>query len=205
MRKIQSLLGLMLAANIGLCELVYAAPATTLNGKLWIVAWNYEAAIPPPSATPDATFTIHQAAFSGQGPNSINKAIKQNFTISTFLSSISPASQLVFSGQPNPVTGTVITAKTQLTDAIANLTDGTYKTAIELTGTIRIANGQYLAVAHNGGVALYVDGVTLPGFNSSDSPTMDYTQFSGGGGKHTLDLVYVAFWGAEILMFGPAP
>ena len=41
---------------------------------------------------------------------------------------------------------------------------GTYGTYMTLEGTIQLTNGQYIYIAHDDGVRLWIDGVRIPGF-----------------------------------------
>jgi hypothetical protein len=94
-----------------------ALAATTLSGKLWIVAVNTSASFPPPNPKPDATFTTNHAVFIGDGPDPTNTKLGIHSTIGSFLASSHPVSNLVFSGLVNPVLGRAATASTLLRTA----------------------------------------------------------------------------------------
>ena len=185
-----------------------ALAATTLSGKLWIVAVNTSASFPPPNPTPDATFTTNHAVFIGDGADPTNTKLSIHYTIGSFLASSHPVSTLVFSGLVNPVLGSAVTASTLLSNGVSDGgPTGTYETFIELTGSVRLVVGEDIVLTHDDGVSLKIDGSSVCCFTTGPTfPTAERSRFTGATGAHTIDLVYVETQGGPAeLIFSPVP
>ena len=70
--------------------------------------------------------------------------------------------------------------------------NGTYGTYMTLAGTIQLTNGQFIYIAHDDGVSLWIDGVRIPNFTDRGSAVaLEAYTFTGLTGVHKIDLIYV--------------
>jgi hypothetical protein len=60
--------------------------------------------------------------------------------------------------------GAVVDSNTPVVNSTAGSL-GTYGTYMTFEGTIQLTNGQVIAIAHDDGVSLWIDGVKIPGFS----------------------------------------
>jgi hypothetical protein len=135
-------------------------------------------AFPAPTASPDLTFRTHGIAYIGVAPNNC-------YTIEAFIARCGTQGyDLKYSGLPNP----------NLSDEAAKPStamSGKWGIIIELKGSITIAKGQPISILHDDGVALEVDGKSIPGFNPyMTPPAMESPTFAGDSGLHSFDLLY---------------
>jgi hypothetical protein len=73
-----------------------------------------------------------------------------------------------------------------------------------LNGTIQLTNGQYILIAHDEGVSLWIDDVRIPGFSSGGyDVALEAYIFPGLTGAHKIELIYVNACGAGFLSFSP--
>jgi hypothetical protein len=80
--------------------------------------------------------------------------------------------------------------------------NGTYGYYMRFEGTIQLANGQVILIAHDCGVSLWIDGVRVPGFTDGcDSSLIQNYQFPGLTGAHKIELLYVNRDGPGSLSF----
>ena len=141
-----------------------------MRGQLWLVSnTNLNATRPVPAAAPDATFVTRHVSFAVSAPCCGETGLSNaNNTVEGFLASahpwwVPPVEDLVFSGLYNSVVGAVVDANTPVVNSTA-ASNGTYGTYMRLEGTIQLATGQNIVIAHDNGVALWIDGVRIPGF-----------------------------------------
>ncbi len=142
-----------------------------LRGKLWLVSnTNLNATRPVPAAAPDATFLARHISFDMTAPHVGTPGINNvNNTVESFLASahpdrVPPVKDLAFSGLFNSVVGAVVDGNTPVLNSTA-ASCGTYGTYMRLEGTIQLTNGQYIYIAHDNGVSLWIDDVRIPGFS----------------------------------------
>ena len=183
-----------------------------LRGKLWLVSnTNLNATRPVPAAAPDATFLARHISFDMSAPHVTTPGINNvDNTVESFLSSshpdrVPPVQDLAFSGLFNSVVGAVVDGTT----AVQNSTEtsascGTYGTYMTLNGTIQLTNGQYIYIAHDEGVSLWIDDVRIPGFSAGGyTVALQAYIFPGLTGAHKIELIYVNACGAGFLSFSP--
>src|ERR1700733_8843487 len=173
------------------------AAGPSFSAKLWIVdtATANNASFPVPPAVPDATFEIGGISCFGTGPNVIDQKLDSAYRIGAFLKTCEKLSNLQFSGLVNPVINKVVTAKTLLSDVVANQNFGTYGTFLEITGEASLADGDAVSVTHDDGMTLNIDGVTLLAHTNADWPENQYALFSGTTGLHQIDIAYAEVGG----------
>lgn len=167
-----------------------------IRGKLWVVslARASNVAFPPPERIPDATFVTKGIAYIGTSP-------KNCYTVASFLAECSiGAYELKFSGVPNSNLGGAPAGPDTA------MSGDTWGILIEFVGTTSFAKGQNISILHDDGVALQIDGQTIPGFGGlPTSPIMETSRFSGPSGLHTFDLLYAnAGGGGAWILFYPA-
>ena len=131
-----------------------------------------------------------------------------NNTVEGFLGSAHPdrvpqVEDLTFSGLYNSVVGAVVDANTPVVNSTAT-SSGTYGTYMRLEGTIQLATGQNIVIAHDNGVALWIDGVRVPAFDDRGCcNAFENHIFTGMTGAHTIELLYVNEIGPGMLSFTP--
>jgi hypothetical protein len=171
---------LALAAFLSLTT-QFASAQGSISGKLWVVSPSQasDVTFPPPSATPDATFTTNGIAYIGQNSTHC-------YTIGSWLNTCgTPAFGLAFSGLPNPNLHNM-TAKTG-----TKMSGTNYGVIAEFTGTVNLTNGQGISIIHDDGVSLMIDGVAVSGFDSFiTAPILETVTFTGTTGPHSIDLLY---------------
>ena len=165
-------------------------------GKVWVVSVTRasDVTFPPPNAPPDATFIARGIAFLGNSP-------KNCYTVATFLTGCGMgAFNLKFSGLPNPNLGGAPVGPD------TGMSGDTWGVLIEFNGTANLAHGQEIAILHDDGVALEIDGKLIPGFSSGPTtPQFDSPTFAGPTGVHSFDLLYAnAAGGGAWILFYPA-
>ena len=111
---------------------------------------------------------------------------------------------LAFSGLYNSVVGAVVDGNTPVVNSTAAVSIGTYGTYMTLEGTIQLTNGEYIYIAHDEGVSLWIDDVRIPGFSDGAGTValQSYT-FTGLTGAHKIELIFVNTGGAGFLSFSP--
>jgi hypothetical protein len=184
-----------------------ATQAQDLRGKLWLVSTTgLSATRPVPEAAPDATFLTRHVSFDMSAPPGFSNA---NNSVESFLASahpdaVPPIRDLAFSGLFNSVVGAVVDGNTPVVNSTA-AGHGTYGTYMTLGGTIQLTNGQYIYIAHDSGVSLWIDGVRIPGFSDMglENPALQAYTFTGLTGAHTIELIYVNYSGPGLLTFSP--
>lgn len=164
-------------------------------GKVWVVslAQADRVTFPPPNVPPDATFITRGIGFIGRAPN-------RCYTLGAFLTGCGNVFNLEFSGKPNPNLGG------KPAGADTAMSGDTWGVLIEFKGSVNLAHGQEIAVLHDDGVALEIDGKQIPGFSSWPTvPAFDVANFAGPSGVHSFDLLYAnATEGGAWLLFYPA-
>lgn len=189
-------LGRCFALAIALClSLIANAQSGSIQGQLWVVSFDQASNVtfPPPSATPDATFSTNGVAYIGQEPNNC-------YTIVTFLAQCgTPAYNLTFSGLTNPYLGGVAGPDTPMSGSGWGI-------IIEFTGTINLKKDQRIYVVDDDGVSLELDGNPVAGFPTGiHAATLTYETFTGKNGDYAFDLLYAnAQGGGAWLLFFPA-
>jgi hypothetical protein len=121
--------------------------------------------------------------------------------VASFLAECSiGAYELKFSGVPNSNLGGAPAGPDTA------MSGDTWGILIEFVGTTSFAKGQNISILHDDGVALQIDGQTIPGFGGlPTSPIMETSRFSGPSGLHTFDLLYAnAGGGGAWILFYPA-
>lgn len=159
----------------------------TFQGKLWVVSPEQAADVtfPPPTATPDATFSTYGIAYIGQaGP--LEGSGYHCYTIKTWLDTCETgAFNLAFSGLPNP------NLKNKAAGPSTVMTGYDYGVIIEFTGTVNLTSGQPIEILHDDGVSLEIDGSPVSGFDpDTTSPVLESVTFTGATGSHDIDLLY---------------
>lgn len=174
------------------------AQGGNIQGKLWVVsvadASNVQ--FPPPSATPDATFTTNGIAYIGQDGKNHGRHC---YTIGRFLAGCTTAGfDLKFSGLTNPILGKAVDGTTPMSGA-------NYGVIIEFTGSIFFTHKQPIQILHDDGVSLMIDGAQITGFGSVITPPrLESVRFTGITGTHSVDLLYAnAIGGGAWLLFFP--
>lgn len=176
---------------------VHATPSLSpITGKVWLVsvAQASHVTFPPPNGPPDATFIARGIAFLGSSP-------KNCYTVATFLTGCGMgAFNLKFSGLPNASLGGAPVGPDTA------MSGDTWGVLIEFNGTANLAHGQEIAILHDDGVALEIDGTLIPGFSSGPTtPQFDSSTFAGSTGVHSYDLLYAnAAGGGAWILFYPA-
>jgi len=187
-----------------------AAQAQELRGKLWLVsnAGGLIAKRPVPVAAPDATFVTRHVSFDMSAPviggseNNVDNTV-ESFLASAHPDAVPPVMDLAFSGLYNSAVGAVVDANTPVVNSTAG-GYGTYGTYMTLEGTIQLTNGQYIYIAHDEGVSLWIDGVRIPNFNDRGfSVALEAYIFPGLTGAHKIELIYVNACGPGFLSFSP--
>ena len=183
-----------------------------LRGKLWLVSnTNLNATRPVPAVAPDATFLARHISFDMSAPHVTTPGINNvDNTVEGFLASshpdrIPPVAELAFSGLFNSVVGAVVDGTTPVTNGTpTSASCGTYGTYMTLNGTIQLANGQYIYIAHDEGVSLWIDGVRIPNFTDGGfTVALQAYIFPGLTGAHKIELIYVNACGPGFLSFSP--
>jgi hypothetical protein len=204
-----------LAALFGfllLGEFSGATQAEVLHGRLWLVSnTNLNATRPLPQAAPDATFVTRHVSFDMSAPHATTPGINnvdnsvEGFLASSHPDRVPPVEDLAFSGLYNSAVGAVVDGDTPVQNSTpTSASCGTYGTYMTLEGTIQLANGQYIYIAHDEGVSLWIDGVRIPNFNDRGfSVALEAYIFPGLTGAHTIELIYVNACGAGFLSFSP--
>ena len=202
-----------LAALFGfllLGEFSGAAQAQELRGKLWLVsnAGGLIAKRPVPEAAPDATFLTRHVSFQMTAPNptctvcnNVNNSV-ESFLASAHPDAVPPVTDLAFSGSYNSVVGAAVDADTSVVNSTA-ASCGTYGTYMTLGGTIQLTNGQYIYIAHDDGVSLWIDGVRIPNFTDGVGAELQAYTFTGLTGAHQIEIIYVNSCGPGFLSFAP--
>ena len=202
-----------LAALFGfllLGEFSGATQAQELRGKLWLVSnAGLIAKRPVPEAAPDATFVTRHVSFEMTAPgagttglNNVNNSV-ESFLASSHPDRVPPVEDLAFSGLFNSVVGAVVDGNTPVTNGTA-ASPGTYGTYMTLGGTIPLTNGQFIYIAHDNGVSLWIDGVRIPNFNSGVvNVALEAYTFTGLTGAHKIELIYANAFGPGFLSFSP--
>lgn len=205
--SLSAVFGFLLLA--GFSGAAQAEEVGTLRGQLWLVSsTNLNATRPVPQAAPDATFVTRHVSFAMTAPccgtvlQNVNNTV-EGFLASAHPDSVPPVKDLVFSGLYNSVVGSVVDADTP----VGNSTSGSYGTYgyyMRLEGTIQLANGQQIVIAHDCGVSLWIDDVRIAGFTDGcDSSYIQGYQFPGLTGAHKIELLYVNRNGPGSLSFSP--
>jgi hypothetical protein len=189
----------ILAALVLCLSVTTSAQDGSIKGKLWVVSYEQAANVtfPPPSATPDATFSTNGIAYIGQQPNNC-------YTIGTFIAKCSTAAyNLRFSGEYNPYSGGVVGPSTPMSGGRGR--GGEWGVMIEFTGKVSLSHGQKIYIVDDDGVALEIDGNLIPGFpNGVTGPNLNHEMFHGSTGQHSFDLLYAnAQGGGAWLLFFP--
>jgi hypothetical protein len=162
---------------------------------------------PVPAAAPDATFLTRHVSFEMTGAccgdlNNVNNTV-EGFLSSGHPDAVPPVKDLAFSGLYNSVVGDVVDANTPVVNSTTT-SYGTYGYYMRLEGTIQLANGQVVAVAHDSGVSLWIDSVRMPGLNDRGNvAAFDGFHFTGLTGAHKIELLYVNQNGPGMLSFSP--
>jgi hypothetical protein len=202
-----------LAALFGfllLSELSGAAQAEevgTFRGQLWLVSnTNLNATRPVPQAAPNATFLTRHVSFEMTATagctvcNNVNNSV-ESFLASAHPDSVPPVKDLAFSGLYNSAVGAVVDSDTPVVNSTAG-NCGTYGTYMTFEGRIQLTNGQQVAIAHDNGVSLWIDGVRIPGFSDgANSVALEWYNFTGLTGVHRIELIYVNTCGPGYLSF----
>jgi hypothetical protein len=167
-----------------------------IRGKVWVVsvARASNVTFPAPTDVPDATFVTRGIAYIGSQP-------KHCYTIVSFLTECSIGGyELKFSGLPNPNLG----GKAAGPDTA--MSGDTWGILIEFIGTTTFTRDQDLSILHDDGVALQIDGQSIPGFYPQVTPpVMESARFTGPTGLHSFDLLYANAAGSGAwLLFYPA-
>ncbi len=180
------------------------------QGKLWLVsnAGGLIAKLPVPVAAPDATFVTRHVSFEmtapypGSATNNVNNSV-ESFLDSAHPDAVPPVMDLAFSGLYNSAVGAVVDSNTPVVNSTA-ASVGTYGTYMTLEGTIQLTNGQYIYIAHDEGVSLWIDGVRIPNFTDRGlTVALEAYIFPGLTGAHKIELIYVNACGAGFLSFSP--
>ena len=183
-----------------------------LRGKLWLVSnTNLNATRPVPQAAPDATFVTRHVSFDMSAPHATTPGINNvDNTVEGFLASahpwwVPPVEDLAFSGLYNSAVGAVVDGTTPVQNSTATSAScGTYGTYMTLEGTIQLTNGQYIYIAHDEGVSLWIDGVRIPNFTDRGlTVALEAYIFPGLTGAHKIELIYVNACGPGFLSFSP--
>jgi hypothetical protein len=175
-----------------------ASAQGSIQGKLWVVsvADASNVRFPPPSATPDATFTTNGITYIGQDAKNHGAHC---YTVGRFLGGCPTAEyNLRFSGLTNPILGGVVDVNTPMSGA-------NYGIIIEFTGSIFFTHKQLIQILHDDGVSLMIDGTQIAGFGSVVTPPiLESVRFTGITGTHSVDLLYAnAIGGGAWLLFFP--
>ena len=168
-----------------------------LRGKLWLVSnTNLNATRPVPAAAPDATFLARHISFAMTAPrcttagiNNVNNSV-EGFLASSHPDRVPPVEDLAFSGQYNSVVGTVVDGTTPVVNSTA-ASNGTYGTYMTLEGTIQLANGQYIYIAHDDGVSCGLMASGYRDFTDRGCSVIKAYTFTGLTGAHKIELIYV--------------
>jgi len=189
----------ILAALVLCLSLTASAQTGSIQGKLWVVSGEQAGNVtfPPPSATPDATFSTNGIAYIGQQPNNC-------YTIGKFVAKCSTAAyNLKFSGESNPYLGGVVGPDTPMSGYRGFRQE--WGVMIEFAGKVFLNHGQKIHIVDDDGVALEIDGNLIPGFpNGVTAPKLNHEVFHGSTGPHSFDLLYAnATGGGAWLLFFP--
>ena len=167
---------------------------------------------PVPVAPPDVTFVTRHVSFAMTAPYPTGPAQIQinnvNNTVESFLASahpdrVPPVQDLAFSGLFNSVVGAVVDGNTPVVNSTA-ASNGTYGTYMTLEGTIPLTNGQEIAITHDDGVSLWIDGVKVSGFfDGGTTARAEWIIFTGLTGAHKIELIYANAGGPGVLSFSP--
>ena len=97
---------------------------------------------------------------------------------------------LAFSGLYNSAVGAVVDGTTPVQNSTATSTScGTYGTYMTLEGTIQLTNGQYIYIAHDEEISLWIDDVRIPNFNDRGfTVALEAYIFPGLTGAHRSSL-----------------
>ena len=208
--SLAALFGFLLLGEFSGATQAQELPA--LRGKLWLVSnTNLNATRPVPEAAPDATFVTRHVSFDMSAPHVTTPGINNvDNTVESFLSSshpdrVPPVQDLAFSGQYNSAVGMAVGGTTPVQNSTATSAScGTYGTYMTLEGTIQLTNGQYIYIAHDEGVSLWIDGVRIPNFTDRGfSVALEAYIFPGPTGAHKIELIYVNACGPGFLSFSP--
>ncbi len=189
-----------------------ATQAQDLRGKLWLVPnAGLNATRPVPQAAPDVTFVTRHVSFDMSAPHDTTPGINNvDNTVEGFLASahpdaVPPVRDLAFSEQYNSAVGMAVDGTTPVQNSTATSAScGTYGTYMTLEGTIQLTNGQYIYIAHDEGVSLWIDGVRIPHFTDRGfSVALEAYIFPGPTGAHRIELIYVNACGPGFLSFSP--
>jgi hypothetical protein len=188
---------LVIALTILVFTISNPASAATgqFQGKVWVVSVAEASTLtfPAPSATPDITFSTNTIAYLGGWPQG-STAAAHCFTISRFLGGCAQqAFGVKYSHLPNPnLGGAAVDATTPMGgDTFAVIMEFTWSASN--TGT----HTQEIAIYHDDGVALEMDGKTVAGFNNGVLwPIMQMVKVATKPGTHTYDLLYANVGGS---------
>ncbi len=165
---------LALTASMGLA---HALPAGTVSGELWEVT-NTEAsnATPAeitglPGGLPGATFTVPSGNLSFNPTDS-----NPPYTLGTFLSSGGVSSATYINGAA-------------ATDSLAGAS-GSAGTLFQFTGSVTVTTGETFTAAHDDGLTLVIDGITVISAPGPTSAVLTTETYSGPSGTYAFDLVY---------------
>jgi hypothetical protein len=197
----------LVAAHAAFCQTGFAQvhPEATgaIQGKLWVVSVAEASSVgfPAPSATPDATFTTNGIAYIGQERSSTASYPYGCYTISTWLSGCeTPAYGLKFSGLSNPnlPNGEAASASTLMSGP-------SWGIMVQFEFSEDLFTGENIVVIHDDGIALEIDGTLVGGFTSTEGLSTNTVVWTGGGGSHSINLLYANATGnGAWLLFGPA-
>ena len=109
---------------------------------------------------------------------------------------------LAFSGLYNSAVGVVVGGDTPVVNSTAG-SNGTYGTYMRLEGTIQLTNGQLIYIAHDDGVSLWIDGVSIPNFSDGVGDALQVYTFTGLTGAHEIEIIYANDAGQGFLSFSP--
>jgi hypothetical protein len=136
------------------------------------------------------------------GGSNVNNSV-EGFLASAHPWWVPPVEDLAFSGLYNSAVGAVVDANTPVVNSTST-SRGTYGTYMRIEGTIQLTQGQYIWIAHDNGVSLWIDGVRIPGFSDGGlDVSMEAYEFTGLTGAHKIELLYVNNDGPGFLSFSP--
>ena len=144
-----------------------------------------------PKAPADVSFSTSFINFSSFGTVDNSGNPTQDFTIGSFLSSLSavPPSHQTYSSIVNPLLGGVPSSSTPLLSCGGNTCQ--WLSFFEITGDIFLRTGQQIAIAHDDGVSLKLLGDVQSGLTFSNAPSgVETITYSGAPGLVNFDLVY---------------